>query len=214
MRAPSTPGGRRCSRRFPVRGQNAAHHHARLEVAPRARPARALPRRERRTRRQARTAAGAAAAVARLRRTRGRSGSSIWCARSTADRWSRAPPPDVVFPRCRAPAHAPRGCPRGGRSAARAWRGRPGGWNGLVYYRLHGSPRKYWSRYERPRIAALAAALRSGAIGCRGVVRVRQHRERGGGGERLGAAHLDEGPAVCPRPGQPGRKKKPSARIT
>lgn len=25
---------------------------------------------------------------------------------------------------------------------------RPGGWNGIVYYRLHGSPRKYWSRYE------------------------------------------------------------------
>jgi uncharacterized protein YecE (DUF72 family) len=35
----------------------------------------------------------------------------------------------------------------------------PAGWNGMVYYRLHGSPRKYWSRYERVRIAALATAL-------------------------------------------------------
>ncbi len=26
--------------------------------------------------------------------------------------------------------------------------GEPGGWTGLRYYRLHGSPRKYWSAYE------------------------------------------------------------------
>lgn len=26
----------------------------------------------------------------------------------------------------------------------------PGGWPGLVYCRLHGSPRKYWSIYDRP----------------------------------------------------------------
>ena len=37
--------------------------------------------------------------------------------------------------------------------------GEPGGWKGLVYYRLHGSPRKYWSRYEPPFIEQLAAAL-------------------------------------------------------
>jgi uncharacterized protein YecE (DUF72 family) len=36
---------------------------------------------------------------------------------------------------------------------------RPGGWNGLIYYRLHGSPRKYWSRYPEDFIARLAAAL-------------------------------------------------------
>jgi uncharacterized protein YecE (DUF72 family) len=35
----------------------------------------------------------------------------------------------------------------------------PAGWTGVVYYRLHGSPRKYWSRYERERISALATAL-------------------------------------------------------
>ena len=35
----------------------------------------------------------------------------------------------------------------------------PGGWSGIIYYRLHGSPRKYWSRYEPQRVAALAAAL-------------------------------------------------------
>ena len=38
---------------------------------------------------------------------------------------------------------------------------RPGGWPGCVYYRLHGSPRTYWSRYDRPCIDALAASLRS-----------------------------------------------------
>ncbi len=35
----------------------------------------------------------------------------------------------------------------------------PGGWTGVLYYRLHGSPRKYWSRYDDTRIAALAAAI-------------------------------------------------------
>jgi uncharacterized protein YecE (DUF72 family) len=37
----------------------------------------------------------------------------------------------------------------------------PGGWPGLVYYRLHGSPRKYWSVYEPERIAQWSHALRS-----------------------------------------------------
>jgi uncharacterized protein YecE (DUF72 family) len=32
----------------------------------------------------------------------------------------------------------------------------PGGWNGIAYFRLHGSPRMYWSRYEAPYISALA----------------------------------------------------------
>ena len=38
---------------------------------------------------------------------------------------------------------------------------RPGGWPGLVYYRLHGSPRTYWSRYDAAFIDALATSLRS-----------------------------------------------------
>jgi uncharacterized protein YecE (DUF72 family) len=37
----------------------------------------------------------------------------------------------------------------------------PGGWDGLVYFRLHGSPRTYWSSYERPFLNALAATLRA-----------------------------------------------------
>jgi uncharacterized protein YecE (DUF72 family) len=37
----------------------------------------------------------------------------------------------------------------------------PGGWRGVVYFRLHGSPRKYWSKYEVAYIAALAAAIRA-----------------------------------------------------
>jgi uncharacterized protein YecE (DUF72 family) len=36
---------------------------------------------------------------------------------------------------------------------------RPGGWTGLVYYRLHGSPRKYWSKYEPAYIEKLAAEI-------------------------------------------------------
>ena len=37
---------------------------------------------------------------------------------------------------------------------------RPDGWTGVVYYRLHGAPRKYWSRYDGEYIAALADTLR------------------------------------------------------
>jgi len=35
----------------------------------------------------------------------------------------------------------------------------PGGWPGTVYYRLHGSPRKYWSIYERERLKRWAQEL-------------------------------------------------------
>ncbi len=37
---------------------------------------------------------------------------------------------------------------------------RPGGAPSLVYHRLHGSPRCYWSSYDDARLAALAAAIR------------------------------------------------------
>jgi uncharacterized protein YecE (DUF72 family) len=37
----------------------------------------------------------------------------------------------------------------------------PGGWGGLVYYRLHGSPRKYWSSYGSDYIDALGRAIRA-----------------------------------------------------
>lgn len=40
---------------------------------------------------------------------------------------------------------------------------RPGGWQGLLYYRLHGAPRKYWSRYGAAFIARLASTLRAAA---------------------------------------------------
>jgi uncharacterized protein YecE (DUF72 family) len=43
----------------------------------------------------------------------------------------------------------------------------PGGWDGVAYYRLHGSPRTYYSSYEPAYLAALAqrllAAQREGA---------------------------------------------------
>jgi uncharacterized protein YecE (DUF72 family) len=35
----------------------------------------------------------------------------------------------------------------------------PGGWAGLRYYRLHGSPRKYWSAYEDDFLKSLAKKL-------------------------------------------------------
>jgi uncharacterized protein YecE (DUF72 family) len=36
---------------------------------------------------------------------------------------------------------------------------RPGGWPGLIYLRLHGSPRMYYSAYEPALITALAARI-------------------------------------------------------
>jgi uncharacterized protein YecE (DUF72 family) len=39
--------------------------------------------------------------------------------------------------------------------------GRPGGWPGIVYFRLHGSPRMYWSVYEESQVAAWVSALRT-----------------------------------------------------
>lgn len=36
----------------------------------------------------------------------------------------------------------------------------PGGWPRIAYFRLHGSPRKYWSRYDAGYIAALSETAR------------------------------------------------------
>jgi uncharacterized protein YecE (DUF72 family) len=40
----------------------------------------------------------------------------------------------------------------------------PGGWSGLGYYRLHGSPRKYWSSYEDDYLRTVAAELRAASM--------------------------------------------------
>jgi uncharacterized protein YecE (DUF72 family) len=40
---------------------------------------------------------------------------------------------------------------------------RPGGWNGFTYWRLHGSPRMYYSAYAPARLAALAQSLDANA---------------------------------------------------
>lgn len=37
----------------------------------------------------------------------------------------------------------------------------PGGWEGVFYYRLHGSPRKYYSSYTEDELTELAETLRS-----------------------------------------------------
>ncbi len=36
----------------------------------------------------------------------------------------------------------------------------PAGWPRLTYFRLHGSPRKYWSRYDENYIATMARTVR------------------------------------------------------
>jgi len=41
----------------------------------------------------------------------------------------------------------------------------PAGWPGVAYFRLHGSPRKYWSRYDQAFLGPLATAIRSMAPG-------------------------------------------------
>ena len=37
----------------------------------------------------------------------------------------------------------------------------PAGWTGIAYYRLHGSPRIYWSKYDSSYIDALAGRIRA-----------------------------------------------------
>ena len=38
---------------------------------------------------------------------------------------------------------------------------RPGGWDGIAYFRLHGSPRTYWSSYSEGYLETLAHTLRA-----------------------------------------------------
>ncbi|HYW54758.1 MAG TPA: DUF72 domain-containing protein [Dongiaceae bacterium] len=42
--------------------------------------------------------------------------------------------------------------------------GVPGGWDGFVYYRLHGSPRTYYSAYDDAALHAMAARLRAATV--------------------------------------------------
>ena len=52
----------------------------------------------------------------------------------------------------------------------------PGGWRGLSYYRLHGSPRIYYSAYSAEYLAAIADGAREGRrSGRRNLVHLRQH---------------------------------------
>jgi uncharacterized protein YecE (DUF72 family) len=47
--------------------------------------------------------------------------------------------------------------------------GEPGGWPGMTYYRLHGSPRIYYSAYSGEDLAALAARIQADAAAGRTV---------------------------------------------
>ena len=66
----------------------------------------------------------------------------------------------------------------------------PGGWRGLAYYRLHGSPVIYRSSYDDGRLEAQAARL---AARRPGLVHLRQHRLRRGDG-RCPQAEAAAGP--------------------
>ncbi len=63
----------------------------------------------------------------------------------------------------------------------------PAGWPRVAYFRLHGSPRTYWSHYDANAITTLAATIGRMSDGGGGVVCVRQHRERRRHRERLRA---------------------------
>lgn len=45
----------------------------------------------------------------------------------------------------------------------------PGGWRGITYYRLHGSPKMYYSAYAAEFVAGLAARLKQDAADHRDV---------------------------------------------
>ena len=80
----------------------------------------------------------------------------------------------------------------------------PGGDGGLVYYRLHGSPRIYRSDYEPARLTAIAERL-AGTIGGgrRALVHLRQHHARRRHGQRARAAAVALGIARAPTRGGP-----------
>jgi uncharacterized protein YecE (DUF72 family) len=40
---------------------------------------------------------------------------------------------------------------------------KPGGWNGLAYFRLHGSPKKYYSAYTDEQLKTIANSVREAA---------------------------------------------------
>jgi hypothetical protein len=63
----------------------------------------------------------------------------------------------------------------------------PGGSDGMAYFRLHGSPRMYWSRYDPSYLLRLANVVRHLSVG-RCLVRVRQYGMRIGLRKRLGNA--------------------------
>ena len=54
----------------------------------------------------------------------------------------------------------------------------PGGWTGLTYYRLHGSPKMYYSDYPPPVLAGIAERLNAAAAGGPHLVHFRQHGGR------------------------------------
>lgn len=96
----------------------------------------------------------------------------------------------------------------------------PGGWPGLVYYRLHGSPRKYWSIYEPDRVAEWARELASLPRANRAWCVFDNTAASGAAGnalqlvEALGQAaktrRAASGVSSKPRPGRSGRASLPS----
>ena len=57
-----------------------------------------------------------------------------------------------------------RNLPSGSRSRTGAGSSRPAGSARVAYFGLHGSPRKYWSRYDEGEMATLATTIRGISI--------------------------------------------------
>jgi len=75
----------------------------------------------------------------------------------------------------------------------------PAGWPGLAYFRLHGSPRMYWSKYEANDLAKLAATAR-GIPGAEDVWCIFDNTASGAAIENAWALRerlIADSPAVC-----------------
>jgi hypothetical protein len=66
----------------------------------------------------------------------------------------------------------------------------PAGWARVAYFRLHGSPRTYWSRYDEDAIAALAATIGRLSTAEQVWCVFDNHRKRRRHRECLGAPHV------------------------
>ena len=179
-------------------GQAAARHQPRRASASCTRAAAAIPGRSRRPGRSAGAAAGAAAAVVRVRGAR-RRGASSPCSATCSQALSSASRAIRAGSRRRRTVRSSPVASAASPPIRRAVRKRsdPGGWLGsdgdgrgaVVYYRWHGSPRMYWSRYDLAWLQRSRRRAEALAAGRRLLVHLRQHGRRRRDLERARASH-------------------------